>query len=170
MKLYILFIARSVISYTVWCPINMVKFLQNIHKRHPIARPLRWDMGCLFWEVRLWLIFCLYSWSDACNIMLTHCGWVTHICISKLAIIGSDQATSHYLNQWWNIVNWNLTNTSQWNLNRNSYIFIQENAFENVICEMAAILSQPQCVKLDQLITALDYIIGTVPVKQTWSI
>ena len=29
---------------------------------------------------------------------------------------------------------------------RNSYIFIQENAFENVIWEMAALLSQPQCV------------------------
>ena len=24
--------------------------------------------------------------------------------------------------------------------------FIQENAFENVVCEMTAILSQPQCV------------------------
>ena len=34
-----------------------------------------------------------------------------------------------------------------WNLKQNSYIFIQENAFENVVCEMAAILSRPQCVK-----------------------
>ena len=31
-------------------------------------------------------------------------------------------------------------NKLQWNLNRNSYIFIQENVFESVICEMAAIL------------------------------
>ena len=30
---------------------------------------------------------------------------------------------------------------------KNSYIFIQENAFENVVWKMAAILSQPQCVK-----------------------
>ena len=30
---------------------------------------------------------------------------------------------------------------------RNSCIFIQENAFENVVCEMTAILSWPQCVK-----------------------
>ena len=28
-----------------------------------------------------------------------------------------------------------------------SYIFIQENAFENVVWEMVAILFQPQCVK-----------------------
>ena len=37
-------------------------------------------------------------------------------------------------------------NKLQWNLNRNSHIFIQENAFENV-WKMAAILSQPQSVK-----------------------
>ena len=32
-------------------------------------------------------------------------------------------------------------------INRNSYIFIQENPFENVVWKMAAILSRPQCVK-----------------------
>ena len=40
----------------------------------------------------------------------------------------------------------NLTNKLQSNLKRNSYIFIQENSFENVVWKMAAILSQPQCV------------------------
>ena len=55
---------------------------------------------------------------------------------------------SHYLNQCWIIVNWKLMNKLQWNLKRNSYIFIQENAFENIVCEMAAIFSRPQCVKL----------------------
>ena len=34
--------------------------------------------------------------------------------------------------------------------NENSYIFIQENAFENVVCEMSAILSRPQCVNKPQ--------------------
>ena len=72
---------------------------------------------------------------------------MTHVCISKLSIIGSDNGLSqnHYLNQCWNIVNWTLENKPQWNLYRNSYIFIKENAFENVIWKMAAILSQPQC-------------------------
>ena len=32
-------------------------------------------------------------------------------------------------------------NKPQWNLNQNSYIFIQENAIENVVWKMAAILS-----------------------------
>ena len=54
---------------------------------------------------------------------------------------------SHYLNKCWNIVNSTLRNKLQWNINRNWCIFIQENAFENVVWKMAAILSQPQCVK-----------------------
>ena len=39
------------------------------------------------------------------------------------------------------IVNWTIGNKFQWNLNQNSNIFIQENAFENVTWKMAAILS-----------------------------
>ena len=38
-------------------------------------------------------------------------------------------------------------NKFQWNYNQNSNIFVQENAFENVICKMAAILPQCQAVK-----------------------
>ena len=37
-------------------------------------------------------------------------------------------------------------NKFQWNFIWISYIYIQENAFEKVVCEMAAILSRPQCV------------------------
>ena len=56
-------------------------------------------------------------------------------------------APSHYLNQSWNIVNWTLGNKLQWNCNRNSNIFIEENTFENVVCEMLFISSRPQSVK-----------------------
>ena len=56
-------------------------------------------------------------------------------------------APSHYLKQCWIIVNWTLRNKLQGNFNRNSNIFIQENALEHVVCEMEAILSRPQCVK-----------------------
>ena len=35
------------ISITVGCCYNAVKFLTNIHKRHPIAHQLGWGMGCL---------------------------------------------------------------------------------------------------------------------------
>ena len=37
----------------------------------------------------------------------------------------------------------------QWIVNRYPNIFIQENAFESVVREMAAILSRPQCVNAD---------------------
>ena len=46
------------------------------------------------------------------------------------------------------IVNWTPRNKLQWNLNQNLYTFIQENAFENVVWKIVAILSGPQCVKL----------------------
>ena len=65
-----------------------------------------------------------------------------------------------YMLECWNIVNLTLRNKLQWNVNWNSYIFIQENAFENVVCKMAAILSQPQCVKH----LFRDWIlVGTIP-------
>ena len=60
-------------------------------------------------------------------------------------------APSHYLDQCWNIVKSNLRNKLQWNRKRNSHIFIQENALENVVCEMAVLLSRRQCVNLQIL-------------------
>ena len=41
-----------------------------------------------------------------------------------------------------------MRNKLQWNLNRNTYIFIQENTFENVIWKTTAILSRPECVNV----------------------
>ena len=48
---------------------------------------------------------------------------MTYACVSKLAIFGSDSD------------------------NENSHIFIQENAFENVVCKMVGILSRLQYFK-----------------------
>ena len=81
------------------------------------------------------------------NLLLTHWGRVEHICISNLAITGSDNGLSPGRRQAITRTNAGLGNKLQWNLNRNWYIFIQENAFESVLCETAAILSRPQCVK-----------------------
>ena len=47
-------------------------------------------------------------------------------------------------------------NKLQWNFNRNSNIFIQENAFESVVCEMAAMLSRPQCVNMHMVLLWLS--------------
>ena len=89
---------------------------------------------------------------DLYLVRLTHWGRVTHICGVELGHrwfrqwLVASSAASHYLNQWWNIVNSNLRNKLQWNPTLNSFIFIQKNAFENAVCEMASILSRPQCV------------------------
>ena len=40
------------------------------------------------------------------------------------------------LSQCWNIINSNLSNKLQSNLKPKSYIFINENEFKNVVCEM----------------------------------
>ena len=39
-----------------------------------------------------------------------HRNRVTHICVSKLTIIGADQASSNYLIRYWNIVDWTIKN------------------------------------------------------------
>ena len=58
-------------------------------------------------------------------------------------------ATSHYLNQCWNIVNCTLRNKHRWNFNLNLDIFIQERAFGSVVCKMEAILSRRQVVEIN---------------------
>ena len=57
-----------------------------------------------------------------------------YICVIKLNIIGSDNGLSpgRFEAIIWNNVGLLLI----FNLNRNSYIIIQENAFENAVCEM----------------------------------
>ena len=75
-----------------------------------------------------------------------------HICVSELGQhcfsywLVAWSAPSYYLNQCWNIVNWTLVNILRWNSNRNTKLFIHENAFENVLCEMATILSRGRWV------------------------
>ena len=65
--------------------------------------------------------------------------------------------------QCWNIVKWTLRNKLQWNLNRNTHIIIQENALENIVWKMAAILSWSQCVKGCSHIDVLPILKWTSP-------
>ena len=82
---------------------------------------------------------------------------MTHTCDGYLTIIGSDNGLSPGRRQaitWTNVgillIGPLGTNFSMLiDVNRNSYIFIQENPFENVVWKMAAILSRPQCVNVE---------------------
>ena len=59
---------------------------------------------------------------------------MTYICVGKQTFNGSDNGLS----------------PGHWNSNRNSNIFIQENAFDSAVCkkrQKTAILSRSQCVK-----------------------
>ena len=54
------------------------------------------------------------------------------------------------LKQWWVIrviVNCTLRNKLQWNFNQNTKLFIHKNASDNIVCNMAAILSRGRWVK-----------------------
>ena len=95
--------------------------------------------------------------EDYATSRLTHWGRVTHICVSELSIIGSDNGLSpnHYLEQCWLIFNWSLRNKHQWNFDQNSNIFIEANPFQNV-WKMAAMLSRPQCV--NKMLPYVNYI------------
>ena len=89
----------------------------------------------------------LYHQSDHTKILhitryLTHWGWVMHICICNLTIIGSDNGLSPGRCP---AIIW--TNAGILSIKPLGTNF-SEILFEKVICKMAVILSQPQCVKL----------------------
>ena len=80
----------------------------------------------------------------------THLPLVPHTCGSKSGQhslrlwLGTYSAPSNYLNQCWVIVNWILGNKLQWNFNQNRKCSI---SYENIGCEIAAILSTERRVK-----------------------
>ena len=60
-------------------------------------------------------------------------------------------------------------NKFQWNVNQNSYVFIQENPFEYVVWKMAAILSRLQCVNSPVILTIPSMRESKrISVKQIW--
>ena len=80
-----------------------------------------WYMGR---KNKYWYFFCLEIWILA---------WRSH---------GKNHGTF-----FWDFCGNLVRNKLQWNFNRNLSIFIRENAIENFVCEMAAIiLSRLQCV------------------------
>ena len=86
------------------------------------------------------------------TLKLTHWGRVTHICVSNLIIIGSDNGLLPSRRQAiiWTGVGILLieplgTNFSEMFIEIHTFL-LKKNPFENVVWKMAAILSWPQCV------------------------
>ena len=75
--------------------------------------------------------------------------WIYMYVFRKLSL---DNRHFDSINYWtstvksWIIVNWTIANIFQWKFNQNTAICSEENAHENVVCEMASILSRPQWV------------------------
>ena len=94
-----------------------------------------------------WIILEGYGYID-CKNSLTHWGRMTHICVSKLTIIGSDNALSP--NRRRAII---LTNAGILSVGKTSVIlkkikhFHSRKCIEIVVRTLAANLSWPQCVK-----------------------
>ena len=94
-----------------------------------------------------------YDRFNGVKVVLTHWGRVTHICVSKLTIIGSDNGLSPDRRQaiiWTNagilLIEPLGTNFSEILIEILTFSF-KKKAFESVVCETAAILSRPQWVK-----------------------
>ena len=74
---------------------------------------------------------------------LTHWGRVTHIFVGTNTNIGSDNGLSPDRRQAIIWTNARILLIAPLEIN-----FIQKNAFQNIVCEVAAILSRPQCVNV----------------------
>ena len=121
------------------------------------------------------------NWSTS---KLTHWGRVTHICVSKLTIVGSDNGLSPCRCQsiiWTNagiLLIWTSgTNFSEILSEIHEFSF-KKMAFENIVCEMASILSRRKCVNMIYsgrssimpLLTWAGLFFDESPVKATYRI
>ena len=80
--------------------------------------------------------------------LLTHLSLIPHTCVResgqhwfRLWLVAYPPL-SHYVNQRLFIVNWTIRNKQKCNFNKNTQLFIHENASETILCDMAAILSR----------------------------
>ena len=80
---------------------------------------------------------------DSCQCHMASSVWVNIGSGNSLVLM----APSHYLNPCGLLGNCILRNKPRWNLNQNIKRFILQNAFENVVSKMSAILFKSQCVK-----------------------
>ena len=79
------------------------------------------------------IILIFYWWLISVNALMFPCIW------SILVQIGACHhiLSSHYLNQWWLIIDQTLKSTFWWNVTQNAAIFIQWNHFKIWFCGMS---------------------------------
>ena len=136
-------------------------------------------MPFIFWDARASrniridsLIYGLIR--DVIKCWLVEAGRVKHKCVDNVTIIGSDNGlllgrrqAIIWANAWIVLIGHLWTNFSGI-FNRNPYIFIQENAFEKIVCQMTAI-SLGLTVLTDSNIEAWWHICSPMNSIITWS-
>ena len=135
---------------------------------HPSSHTTLWDKGMTLFKLKRYLTAAtdkltkvpqVHAWLIDC---LNHWGRATLTCFGKSLVqimacsLDSAKLLSKLVSRWQAII---LTSAGillivpplgkklRRNWNRNSNIFFQENAFGNVVCEMASIVSWPGCVE-----------------------
>ena len=89
---------------------------------------------------------------------------MTHICVGKLTLIGSDNGLSPGRRQAIIWTNSGLLLIRHLGVNFNEIqigiqtFSLKKNAFENVVCKMASILPRPQCVNTTQASNMSGYV------------
>ena len=154
----------NVVSLSLYFYIGVSPIKLDMDSTHNLKMDM--DGLMLVCKVLVDVAFCTLT-NDISIFGWIHWSWVIHMCVSEFRIthhwfrwwLVAWLVSSHYQNQCWNIVTChsNLRNKLQWNFERSSYIFIQENAFENVIWKTAAILSCPQCVEVLSMYHSMSY-------------
>ena len=119
---------------------SFIKFETLIRRHLHLSQTCQYILGFIR-LIFLWSCFLINSLGPSDAYMRQ---WTNHDWYRWLVAWA---APSHYLNQCWHVVNWTIRNKLQWIFNYNTCIYIEENTLENVVWEMAAILSRPQCVK-----------------------
>ena len=94
--------------------------------------------GCL----RMYMYFCFINSLRPGDVKWHQGPWLKLIQVMACCL----RTPRHYLEQYWLIVSWTLRGKHQWILDQNKMIFIQENAFRNIVCKISAVLFRPQCV------------------------
>ena len=80
--------------------------------------------------------------------VLTHWGLVTHICVSRLTISGSDNGLPPGRRQAIIWTNAGIFLIAPLGTNFSEILIVHKNAIESVVCEMAAVLSRSRCVRM----------------------
>ena len=133
------------------CRYNVVNFLPNPHKIHPIARTLGWAMGCILWfDTAIYILLestqCCMKYRVIFDRVITALDCIRFdLNVSILWVVCSIGLKSS-LTHWDRVMHICVCNLfQQLNFNENKKNHSRK-CIENIVYKTTAILSRPQCV------------------------